>query len=291
MKSGAPDTLQEATRWIADTWSMYFREVLEAMTVDQPKVAVVDPAMRTGDEPPVWLKQTLSHPEGAALWIGASASVSTLLANKVLGAAGVVENDPDSIRRTYEEVVQQTTSALARVLGSKFELDVTCGEGHEDPAGPPVAGISIDFQFASERPAQVLIAVHPSLVEEIGRIEQPAEMERTAAAPQRGFLDSATPGLTAPAYVESGPPKTIDLILDVELPVSVSFGRAYLPLKEVLRLTSGAIVELNRPVADPVEVIVNNCVIARGEVVVIDGNYGVRINQIISRHDRLRTLT
>ena len=84
--------------------------------------------------------------------------------------------------------------------------------------------------------------------------------------------------------------KTLDLLLDVELPVSVSFGRAELPLKDVLKLTTGSIVELNRGVNEPVEVIVNNCVVARGEVVVMDGNYGVRIHQIISPQERLRTL-
>jgi len=58
----------------------------------------------------------------------------------------------------------------------------------------------------------------------------------------------------------------------------------------VLKLTSGSIVELNRTVTEPVEIIVNNCVIAKGEVVVIEGNYGVRIHQVISRNERLRTL-
>jgi flagellar motor switch protein FliN/FliY len=82
----------------------------------------------------------------------------------------------------------------------------------------------------------------------------------------------------------------MDLLMEVELPVSVSFGRAELPLKDVLKLTSGSIVELNRSVNEPVEVIVNNCVIARGEVVVVEGNYGVRIGEIISPQERLRTL-
>ncbi len=85
-------------------------------------------------------------------------------------------------------------------------------------------------------------------------------------------------------------PKTFDLLLDVDLPVSVSFGRAQIPLKDVLKLTTGSIVELNRAIGDPVEVIVNNCVIARGEVVTIEGNFGVRIHQVISRQERLRTL-
>jgi flagellar motor switch protein FliN/FliY len=79
-------------------------------------------------------------------------------------------------------------------------------------------------------------------------------------------------------------------LLDVDLPVSVSFGRTRIPIKEILKLTTGSIVELNRSVSEPVEVIVNNCIVARGEVVVIEGNYGVRIHQIMSRQDRLRSL-
>jgi flagellar motor switch protein FliN/FliY len=82
----------------------------------------------------------------------------------------------------------------------------------------------------------------------------------------------------------------MDLLMDVEMPVSVSFGRAQLPLKDVIKLTTGSIVELNRNVRDPVEVIINNCVIARGEVVVVEGNYGIRIHQIVSRAERIRSL-
>jgi flagellar motor switch protein FliN/FliY len=82
----------------------------------------------------------------------------------------------------------------------------------------------------------------------------------------------------------------LDLLLEVELPIGVSFGRTQMRLKEALKLTTGSIVELNRSVTEPVEIIVNNCVIARGEVVVVDGNYGVRILEIISREERLRTL-
>ena len=77
----------------------------------------------------------------------------------------------------------------------------------------------------------------------------------------------------------------------MELPVRVSFGKAVLPLKDVLKLTTGSIVELNRSVNEPVDILVNNCVIARGEVVVVDGNYGVRLNQIVSRQDRIKTVS
>ena len=84
--------------------------------------------------------------------------------------------------------------------------------------------------------------------------------------------------------------RTLDLLLEVELPISVSFGRSQMRLKDLVKLNTGSIVELNRSVSEPVEIIVNNCVIARGEVVVVEGNYGVRIKQIISRQERLRSL-
>ena len=85
-------------------------------------------------------------------------------------------------------------------------------------------------------------------------------------------------------------PPTMELLLDVELPVSISFGKTEILMKDVLKLTTGSIVELNRGVNEPVEVLVNHCLIARGEVVVVEGNYGVRIQQIVNRQDRLRSI-
>jgi flagellar motor switch protein FliN/FliY len=76
-------------------------------------------------------------------------------------------------------------------------------------------------------------------------------------------------------------------ILDVELPIAVSIGSTQLPLREILKLTTGSIVELDRLITDPVDILVNKCIIARGEVVVIEGNYGVRILQVVSRSERL----
>jgi flagellar motor switch protein FliN len=61
-------------------------------------------------------------------------------------------------------------------------------------------------------------------------------------------------------------------------------------MKDVLKLTTGSIVELNRGIGDPVEVLVNHCLIARGEVVVVDGNYGIRIQEIATRQERMRSL-
>ncbi len=82
----------------------------------------------------------------------------------------------------------------------------------------------------------------------------------------------------------------IDLLLDVELPISVSFGHSEMQLKDVLRLGTGSVIELDKSVNDPVTIIINHKPIAKGEVVMVDGNYGVRILEVESTADRIRSL-
>ncbi|HYK88152.1 MAG TPA: flagellar motor switch protein FliN [Acidobacteriota bacterium] len=82
----------------------------------------------------------------------------------------------------------------------------------------------------------------------------------------------------------------IDLLLDVELPIAVSFGECEMQLRDVLKLAAGSVIELDKSVNDPVTVIVNQKPIAKGEVVMIDGNYGVRIIEVESTADRIRSL-
>lgn len=82
----------------------------------------------------------------------------------------------------------------------------------------------------------------------------------------------------------------IDLILDVSLEVSVVLGRTKKSIKDILNLGNGSLIELDRLADEPVEVLVNGKVIAEGEVVVIDENFGVRINNILSGTDRIKSL-
>jgi flagellar motor switch protein FliN len=82
----------------------------------------------------------------------------------------------------------------------------------------------------------------------------------------------------------------IDMLLDVELPISVSFGHSEMQLKDVLKLGTGSVIELDKSVNDPVTIIVNHKPIAKGEVVMVEGNYGVRILEVESKADRIRLL-
>ena len=83
----------------------------------------------------------------------------------------------------------------------------------------------------------------------------------------------------------------IDLILDVNLEVTVELGRARKPISEILQLGPGAVIELDKLAGEPVDVLVNGKLVAHGEVVVIDENFGVRITEILSPADRVRSLS
>jgi flagellar motor switch protein FliN/FliY len=84
--------------------------------------------------------------------------------------------------------------------------------------------------------------------------------------------------------------KNIQRILDIELPVSISFGQTRMLLKEVLQFSAGSIIQLDKTADDPVCLVVNNKVIAKGQVIVVDGNYGIRITEIESTTERIRSL-
>ncbi|GAB3067285.1 flagellar motor switch phosphatase FliY [Virgibacillus ainsalahensis] len=84
--------------------------------------------------------------------------------------------------------------------------------------------------------------------------------------------------------------RNLDMLLDIPLKVSVELGRTKQTIKEILDLSSGSIIELDKLAGEPVDILVNEKLIARGEVVVIDENFGVRVSDIVSQSDRLMKL-
>ena len=94
----------------------------------------------------------------------------------------------------------------------------------------------------------------------------------------------------APAKRSSQVPENIDLIKDVLLKVTVELGRTTKPIDDILQFTPGSILELDRLVGEPLDIMVNGKKIAKGEVVVIDENYGIRITDIVKTEKRLRSI-
>jgi flagellar motor switch protein FliN/FliY len=93
--------------------------------------------------------------------------------------------------------------------------------------------------------------------------------------------DANTPAARPPAGLSEAAP----LLMGVKLPIRVLLGRTQLCLRDIAHLANGAVLELDCSPDDPVEIIVNDRIIAHGEVVVVSGNYGVRITKIGSRRE------
>jgi flagellar motor switch protein FliN/FliY len=257
-----------AQDWLFSEFMSLFGTAFETMTGERPPVERVEHA--EGVDPAIpgslrW-RQPFSRVPGA-IWVVASETDWAAAGGSVLRAAGLPEDDPSKSKSEYLEILNQTFAGIAKAMAERLAREVV-SQGREDSGAtaPEIVWAAVRAQIGGTA-ANYLVGIETALLDEFIK----NATREPEAAPERA--------------------STFDLLFDVELPVSVSFGRAQVALKDVLKLTTGSIVELNRAISDPVEVIVNNCVIARGEVVVVEGNFGVRIQQVISRQERLRTLT
>ncbi|HEY3839544.1 MAG TPA: flagellar motor switch protein FliN, partial [Bryobacteraceae bacterium] len=282
------DTAEQITRWLADEWGRSFAAVIESMA-DQKPTATCDGVARTftqigAGEGALHVEQEFSIGPECILRLSVPELVWREAGTRVLRAAGIEEVGRDDALSTFHEVLSQTLSGVAQALTGRLGREVTCVARTEKETLPEdLVGLAVAINITNAEIADYPVFISPDL--------ELIEQCRAMPAPE----PAANPNMPSPEPVERAGPghssvsKTFDLLLGVNLPVSVSFGKTSMMVKEVLKLTTGSIVELNRSVTEPVDIIVNNCIIARGEVVVVAGNYGVRVKEIVSREQRYQT--
>ena len=92
---------------------------------------------------------------------------------------------------------------------------------------------------------------------------------------------------------DEGKPRTdvnLDMVLDIPVRVTLEVGGTNMPIRDLLQLQQGAIVELERHAGEPLDVLVNGALIARGEVVVVEDKLGIRLTEVVSASERLQSL-
>ena len=115
-------------------------------------------------------------------------------------------------------------------------------------------------------------------------------IDETPAEPQPSEAE-AGPEAPAPPEAESATEERLKVIMNMEIPVHVRFGETQMHIKDILQLGTGSIIELNKAVDTPVDLVVNeDLVIARGEVVVVESNFAVRITEVKSKAYRIKGL-
>jgi flagellar motor switch protein FliN len=132
----------------------------------------------------------------------------------------------------------------------------------------------------------------------LGTQDAPTPISQAPSAASRSARPAAPPTAVHPVQFMPLTPELpstdqahgIELLMDVALEVSVELGRSHMSIGEVLALRTGSVIELDKLAGEPVDVSVNGTLIARGEVVVVDEKFGVRITEVVSKARRLATL-
>lgn len=279
--------------------------------------SVISDIMLGGDglEP----KQELSEIELSAVqeamnqMMGASAtSMSTVFSKRVDISPPIVEYK--GIDKLEEVVGKVEGDVFVRV---RFNLKV--GELIDSdmmqliplPFAKTLVQQLLEPEPVEEETTQELVEKLTTATEELKnsqQVDQTQEIEQTEQAIQQKIPQETEQQLignhiSANSYVQSASfshfdpielskqgQRNLDMLLDIPLSVTVELGRTKKNVEEILELTQGSIIELDKLAGEPVDVLVNNKLIAKGEVVVIDENFGVRVTDIVSPRDRLMKL-
>jgi flagellar motor switch protein FliN len=202
---------------------------------------------------------------------------ATAITSLMTGIEGAIPDE--ALLDTLREVLAQAVGALAMkpvAGGAKLSVAEVVGSDSREPEGEWSA-----YSVAAEKLSGGLaVTMWGNLTAASAAVVKPGSGPRAVA-------EAAPAPTRAPQPVMD---ERIDVILDIDLPLVVRFGRTELPLKALTRLGPGSVIDLGRSPDDPVEVLVSNRVVARGEVVIVGGSYGIRILDVVSQRERVRSM-
>lgn len=165
----------------------------------------------------------------------------------------------------------KTVSEISSVMMG--EVNSSNGQAHEEPTPEPIP---------EPTPEPLVEEVHQQVFEQQKPFETPTEK----VVVQKPIFEDLNPDEET-----RKPPRNLDLILDVPLEFSVVLGKTKKSIRDILSFGNGSVVELEKLADEPLEIYVNGKLIAQGEVVIINENFGIRVTNILSRKQRVENLT
>jgi flagellar motor switch protein FliN/FliY len=269
------------------------------------------------------LSLTLSMSGGAEgdMYLIIRKNDAAALANMMMMVEGAPAEYTPDLDDAISELFNQVMGAYCTALGADLGETVSAGNVTVAPfdiANPPFAADTVDMGIASLKvegkiSSSVALLIPNAFGDEIVEKKSPKDASPTmdmGIGISQSEMDELTSmsssslgsggGGGMPTYAAPPPPprqsmydgprENIDMLLDVELDIIIELGKSELSIKRVLELAPGSIVELDKMAGEPVDLIVNNKVVAKGEVVVVDENFGIRIVSLVSAEDRIKSL-
>ncbi len=219
--------------------------------------------------------------------------LATALGDMMLGGDGEAqETMTDEDMDAAKEIVSNIVGAMSTTLASQKELPKFTIKPERAEFIPEHGEVNLDgfakmFVFTFNLGtinSLMMLAIDPAINEALTGEKSPA------ASSGGGSIFDAPAAAEPSVKLEDGEMKNISLIMGVKLPVRVRIGKKKMLLKDVLSMDIGSVIELNQLANDPLDILVDDHVIAQGEVVIVDGNFGVQITSIGTKRDRLNKL-
>jgi flagellar motor switch protein FliN/FliY len=221
-------------------------------------------------------------------------ALAQVLMSEQLNAAVVFDKDHlDAFEELLRQVLGQVATSLRQAAGGEVEVKPS---GSEVPSWTDASSLRIRITGEKLQPIQLTLIVSPELVKSLQprpEAKDPPAQETQAppaAPPAPPSAPKAEPASPPQPVPSSGRSPNLELLLDVKLDATIRFGQKHMLLRDILELHPGAAVALDRQVQEPVELLVGGRVVAQGEVVIVDGNYGLRITEILSPQQRIESL-
>lgn len=280
--------LKEFSNLLADGFGNSFSSLLgknyEFTVLDVNEGELNDIALEFMGQTIVVLKETVGDIFGGLL---AQTQIITGFADLMLMGSGEgVSELNDDLKDAIKELINQTISSINTPFYEKFGKKVS------------FSALNVEHLMdTSSYPGEIIVFDIKSSYGETLKVYFGKKLKSFISAEEEYENDDFDFSQEVTALNEisktqksHGGNKNIDLLLDVEVPVSIRIGSTRMFLKDIVSLSPGNIVELDEYAEEPVVVLVNNKPIAKGEVVIVDGYFGVRIKEIISKEERIKKL-
>lgn len=229
-----------------------------------------------------------------------------------LSVTSVVASGEPSLTPLDIEITSTTSLAVVSVEGSingnlmvalleGASPDITTSEGLVEELGAAIDSMSqvMDSEIGAPAPASgaptiapdvsVPLLVDGAVVGAVLLFVAPATEAAAPAEPAPAEPEAAAPAAAPPAPAQAAPtfnplstPKQMDALAGVQMEVTIEVGRTSLPIGQLLQLQPGQIVELDREVGSPLDMFINGTLLARGEIVVVDDQFGFRVTSVVA---------
>jgi len=248
---------------------------VEPLTTEELEAASHD--LRTGG---VWLRfsadATLRGEQALALSAADQARLAQILTGEPFNEKGPsAKQHRGALSELFRQVAEAVSARLSESLGNEIHLQFA---GADPPDWLPAVQAGFRLTSDTTPPVDVHFQANPEFLDAL----QPGRTDG-----RRGSREDSGRGAGTMLTAADG---NLGLLMDVELEVTLRFGGRQMLLSDILDLSAGSLVELDQQIQDPVELLVGKKVVAFGEVVVADGNYAIRVTEIVSRRERMESL-